>query len=220
MLQRYAATQRGQLDARPATRKLHRTATAGVAGAAAGAVVGFDGAGFVGAASGGGGGGERPVVSVCVCTTSRNTEFNTLGQLAAIKALALPHSPVHPRTTPCTCHNPHPLPQHTHRTASRPDTAPATPFTVPHSPSQPLSTPLYTPLYPSTPLYTPLHPSVPLHRPVCALRYHATLAAPFPRARIHRRRVGPQLVRVRARVRTRGRAGVRARARANHDPLP
>ena len=133
MLQRYAATQRGQLDARPATRKLHRTATAGVAGAA---VVGFDGAGFVGAASGGGGGGERPVVSVCVCTTSRNTEFNTLGQLAAIKALALPHSPVHPRTTPCTRHNPHPIPQHTHRTASCPDTAPCTPFTAPHSPSQ------------------------------------------------------------------------------------
>ena len=105
MLQRYAATQRAQLDARPATRKLHRTAAAGVAGAAAGAVVGFDGAGFVGAASGGGGGGGgggRPVVSVCVCTTSRNTDFNTLGQLVTIQTLALPHNPLHPLTTPCT----------------------------------------------------------------------------------------------------------------------
>ena len=47
MLRRYAATQRAQLDARPASRKLRRTATAAAAGAAAaGAEIGFDGAGF------------------------------------------------------------------------------------------------------------------------------------------------------------------------------
>ena len=91
MLQRYAATQRAQLDARPGTRKLHRTAAAGVAGAAAGAVVGFDGAGFVGAASGGGGsgGGGRPVVSVCLTLTLTQTLSLSLSLSLSLTRLTL-----------------------------------------------------------------------------------------------------------------------------------
>ena len=135
MLRRYTETQRAQLDARPTTRKLQRTTAGAAAGAAASTAAGLGSVAGGGGASGGGG---RPVVSVCVCTTSRNTDFNTLGELAPLQPR---YNPV---TTPLQPRAPRARP-HTHTL-----TRPLTPLTA-----APSLCPLYTPSTPSTP---PLHP--------------------------------------------------------------